>query len=197
MNKKRKTQFLKILIGIGIMLFLLVSGYFIVKGSQQSPVSNLIQGEALIILALITLYYAMQTRKLVKQEEKSLAELKRKRIADFWEKRHEQFYNKFMEELNNMREAIYKEPIDKERINEICRNTKDLMWKTEHMISEDTYKRITKLRAYLNQIPGDKKGGKKEKFINLELEVRELINEEWKDVKKTLRDIYAIEKREE
>lgn len=52
------------------------------------------------------------------------------------------------------------------------------------------------LRAYLAQIPSDKKGDIKKEFIDLEKEVCKLINKEWKEFKKASRKIYTDEKTE-
>ena len=80
---------------------------------------------------------------------------------------------KVLEQVKQLRKKTYdydEEVAESIRVqsNEICRNTKDLMWRTEHMITEDTYKIITKLRAYLAQIPSDKKGDIKKEFKSVQ-----------------------------
>ena len=159
-------------------------------------IDKIIQAELIVILISITLFYAIQTQKLVRQEESSLAELKRKRTMDFWEKRLIEFYEPYVDKLNNMMEAIHKKHIDIDRISEIYKNTTHLIWKRDYMISEKTCKKIEKLIILLYEIQDYREGDSLKEFTDLEKEVRNIIINEWNDIKYSLRKIYAIEKKE-
>jgi len=180
----------KILIVIACVVLILV--YILLYPEKD----KIIQAELIVILVSITLFYAIQTQKLVRQEESSLAELKRKRTTDFWEKRLIEFYKPFVDKLNNMMEAIHKEHIDRDRIFEIWENTKDFIWKNDYMISENTYKKIEKLNMILFEFQNEKEEKLYREFRDLEKEVREIVIDEWNDIKKNLREAYDIEREE-
>lgn len=186
--KENKSIF--ILVIIGIILFILVG---IILYPEKDKI---IQAELIVILVSITLFYAIQTQKLVRQEKSSLAELKRKRKADFWEKRLLEFYKPFIDKMNNMLEAIHKEQIDRDRITEIWNNTKDFIWKKDYMISEYTCKKIEKLTMLLFEFQNKEKEKFNREFSELEREVREIVIDEWNDIKKNLREVYDIEREE-
>jgi len=159
---------------------------------------EIIQAELIVILVSITLFYAIQTQRLVKEEKRLVKEEKKKNTADFWEKRLVEFYKPFIDKLNNMKDAVHKKPINKDRIFEIYENTTHLIWKRDYMISEKTCKKIEKLNMLLfeTQNYNYKERDSLKEFTDLEKEVRKIIINEWNDIKDTLRKIYAIEKKE-
>ena len=189
-NVWKDNKSLIILLFIGILIFILV--WILLYPDKD----KIIQAELIVILVFITLFYAIQTQKLVRQEESSLAELKRKRTTDFWEKRLIEFYKPFVDKLNNMMEAIHKEHIDRDRIFEIWKNTKDFIWKNDYMISENTCKKIEKLNMILFEFQNEKEEKLYREFRELEKEVREIVIDEWNDIKKNLREAYDIEREE-
>lgn len=148
----------KIIVTGGFVLILFILGYFIVKGSRQSPVSNLIQGEALIILAIITAYYAKQTKELVavtkesvkvgeqsaREAKESIEEHKRTREIDFLERRliyfHEPIVSKLYSLRINLESYITKKGIvdsdKKELISQAIQTIWDTNEKYGYMTSE-------------------------------------------------------------
>ena len=157
---------------------------------------EIIQAELIVILVSITLFYAIQTQRLVKEEKRLVKEEKKKNTADFWEKRLVEFYKPFIDKLNNMKNAVYTKPINKDRIFEIYKNTTDLIWKRDYMISEKTCKKIEKLTMILFETQNYRERDSLKEFTDLEEEVRKIIVNEWNDIKNALRKIYAIEKKE-
>ena len=164
---------------------------------------EIIQAELIVILVSITLFYAIQTQRLVKEEKRLVKEEKRlvkeekkKNTADFWEKRLVEFYKPFIDKLNNMKGAVHKKPINKDRIFKIHKNTTHLIWKRDYMISEKTCKKIEKLNILLSETQNYEEGYSLKEFTDLEKEVRNIIINEWNDIKDALRKIYAIEKKE-
>lgn len=64
------------------------------------------------------------------------------------------------------------------------------------MISEKTCKKIEKLNILLSETQNYEEGYSLKEFTDLEKEVRNIIINEWNDIKDALRKIYAIEKKE-
>lgn len=90
---------------------------------QNLNVSDKVQAWAIITLVYITLYYAIQTQKLVEQERISLEEERKIRIANFGEKRLKEFYLPLTRELTNILGALQgTEPEKIEYINESFHN---------------------------------------------------------------------------
>ncbi|MFW6172230.1 MAG: hypothetical protein ACOC5T_00595 [Elusimicrobiota bacterium] len=86
---------------------------------QKLRVSDKVQALAIITLVFITLYYAIQTHKLVQQEKLSLEEERKRRITNFGEKRLKEFYLPLIRELTNILGALKgTEPEKIEDINE-------------------------------------------------------------------------------
>ena len=50
-------------------------------------IDEMVQAETIITLVFVTIFYAIQTQKLVRQEKISLEEQKKKNLANFWEGR--------------------------------------------------------------------------------------------------------------
>ena len=79
------------LIALGILLIIGVS-FLLWFAKPQQTWSIIIQADAIITLILVTLYYAIQTQKMVKQEKISLDEEKKRRSVDFWQSRLTEFF---------------------------------------------------------------------------------------------------------
>jgi len=182
-NVWKENKSLIILVFIGILV--LISVYILLYPEKD----KIIQAELIVILVSITLFYAIQTQRIVKEEKK-------KNTADFWEKRLVEFYKPFIDKLNNMKDAVHKKPINKDRIFEIYKNTTHLIWKRDYMISEKTCKKIEKLNILLFETQNYGEGDSLKEFNDLEKEVRKIILNEWNETKDALRKIYAIEKKE-
>ena len=183
-GKDNKNHIILVFIGL-VFIGILILVWILLYPEKD----KIIQAELIVILVFITLFYAIQTQRIVKEERK-------KNTADFWEKRLVEFYKPFIDKLNNMKTAVYKKPINKDRISEIYQNTKNLIWKRDYMISEKTCKKIEKLIILLSEIQDYREGDSLKEFTDLEKEVRKIVINEWNDIKYSLRKIYAIEKKE-
>ncbi len=75
---------------IGIALWL--SACFIIYKQTDLLISDKIQALAIVTLIFVTIFYAIQTQRLVKQEKISLEEQKKKNHADFWERKLKEYF---------------------------------------------------------------------------------------------------------
>ena len=92
------------------LVAILLPGYLLIKLSEKKEaVTNLIQGESVILLSLITGFYAWQTKRLVKATKESVNETKESikkqietRELDFLERRLTNFYEPVNSSFNSL-----------------------------------------------------------------------------------------------
>lgn len=112
MSQKRN----KDLIIIGI-IWIIVSIPILIMLCPE--VGEMIQAEAIITLVFVTIFYAKQTKDLVRQEQLSLKEEKKKIAAGFWEGRLKEFYLPLNFIILKLQAAIKVKPIPFDEITKI------------------------------------------------------------------------------
>lgn len=144
------------LIALGIIpLF-----YFVSKGEPlffwRDLIHNIVQAEAIINLVFITLYYAIQTRRLVEEERKIFKREEKRRNADYKERKLEEFFYPFFFKINYITPLLKK--LTKENIEESTRIIIEPLKETIGLI---------KRYAYLAPIPTSVFIFKFEEFLSI------------------------------
>jgi len=65
----------------------------------QGKISNMIQAGAIIALVFFTLFYAIQTQRLVEKQEKSIIEERKRRDAEFADRKLQDFFSPMIYKL--------------------------------------------------------------------------------------------------
>jgi len=165
-----------------IILWLLCCGAIIYFLCGQ--INNIIQAIAIITLVFVTLYYAVQTQKLVEEGKK-------KRDADFYEKRIDEFYMPFIEKLNVLKDKIHESPLNSVEMHNLSRETVLFLWQKARLAPKKTIKKIKALLIDLLVARPKLDENTLEKLRESEDEVRKIIVEEWKIVEDEIRKIYG------
>lgn len=122
----------QIILGIFLWLFICFFIYF-----QSIYISDAIQAWAIVTLVFITLYYAWQTQRLVKQQQISLTEDKNKREADFWLGRLKEYYLPQKFNLTQLMASITFKPFN---LGEFAKNTRDIiniLGHNQYLVTQD------------------------------------------------------------
>jgi len=154
-------------------------------------VGEMIQAEAIITLVFVTIFYAVQTQKMVKEEEK-------RRKADYWERRIKEFYKPLWDRLNTVRNEIKIDTLGEGRTVEILKDVEDFLWEKRYMIPIDTFNKINELHtelfiASIDIAQLDNKEVKEllKQLRRAESKVRTIIVDEWKSIEASIRKIYG------
>ena len=91
-----------ILIGITAWAAIIVLVFFI--GGMS--LSDRIQAMSVITLVFITLFYSVQTRRLVKEQRDTLEEERKKRYAEFGMQRIQKFLRPLLERLEGLKDSV-------------------------------------------------------------------------------------------
>jgi len=160
---------------VAYAIAILVVTLFLKAGKASPTVNNWVLAYSTITLVFVTIYYAIQTQRLVEQEQQNLNETIRRRDIDYLERRMNEFYGPFLEKLNTLRMELVKKPPITEKLNELSKDTQFFLWKKSYMISKETEKIIGKwqLDFFVAEVDRDKDAFRK--FINSEREVREQV----------------------
>ena len=159
-----------------------------------------VQGIGIIALVGITLYYACQTRELVKEG-------RQKRNFEFLERRLLHFYNPLILLLNNMMKNI-KDSKNRDvfiisrnhnELDKLHKETFKELIRYGFMIPPKTYTLILNFRSYIGQIllcTIEKDFQKtRDDILIEEKKLQEKLNSEIDEIESTLRREYLIEKR--
>ena len=87
-----------------VFIWILASIFVLILLCPQ--IDEMIQAEAIITLVFVTIFYAIQTQKLVKQEKISLEEEKKRRTVDFWQSRLIEFFLPLRINLQKLQEIV-------------------------------------------------------------------------------------------
>ena len=99
-------------------------------------IDEMIQAEAIITLVFVTIFYAIQTQKLVKQEKISLDEEKKRRTVDFWRSRLTEFFLPLRINLQKLQTVVKFEPFSSDEFSKIISEFIELMSKA-YMLSPE------------------------------------------------------------
>jgi len=181
---------IKIISAIGILFLGFV--IFLLWPDEE----KIIQTAPLVVLVFVTLYYSIETYRIVKEG-------RIKRIADFYEKRINEFYAPFMLKLNDLRDELYKNPssvedikVHTEKMNALLRDAQYHLWQKGYMVSKKTKKKINDLQLDLLEAEVDREKESSKKFRDSNLEVTDIILKEWRFVEEEIRKIYGYSEAE-
>lgn len=130
---------------------------------------KLIQSQLIIVLIVITIYYAIQTQKLVKQEKISLEEEKRKRSVDFLRERLIEFYLPLKFNLLKLQEVIQYKPFPIDEYIKIISEFTEIMSKGYMLTAEMNNSLISFMSIFKFQIR-DKVEDRDKYYINEQTE---------------------------
>jgi len=170
---------------IGIV-FLIIVAILIFVCLRDIKTSDRIQAGSIVALVLVTIYYAIQTHKLVEEGKK-------KRDVDFWERTINEFYGPLIEKLNDIRTALHKDPIDSDNMNALRDEARRLLWNKGYMTFKKTIKEFKNLEItiFQTEIDHDRKSYKR--FYEEEEKVRIIIVKEWEELEDKIRSFYGVQ----
>jgi phage regulator Rha-like protein len=146
--------------------------------------SDIVQAEAIVALVFVTLVYAIETHKLVKEG-------KIKRIAAFYEKRINEFYAPFIKKLNDLRDELHNDTSETAKMNDLRNDARYFIWQKEYMASEATVKKIQELLDNILFADLDRSKEAFKKYRESEKVVRNIIIEEQDKIIIKIRKIYG------
>ena len=146
--------------------------------------SDIVQAEAIVALVFVTLVYAIETHKHVKEG-------KIKRIAAFYEKRINEFYAPFIKKLNDLRDELHSDTSETAKMNDLRNDARYFIWQKEYMASEATVKKIQELLDNILFADLDRSKEAFKKYRESEKVVRNIIIEEQDKIIIKIRKIYG------
>lgn len=90
---------------LGAILLIIIEGYIFI-GLKELSISDKIQAGSIIALVAVTIYYAIQTQKLVKKQEESTNEERKRRDAEFADKKLQEFFSPMILRLVSLKNDI-------------------------------------------------------------------------------------------
>jgi len=94
-----------ILFSVAALVILVISCLKIFSLKKMSPDAK-IQAALMVLLIVITGFYAYQTQRLVKEERRALEEERMKRYAEFGEKRIQKFLRPLLQKLEGLNDSL-------------------------------------------------------------------------------------------
>lgn len=155
---------------------------------------KIIQAELIVILVFVTIFYAIQTQRLVEQEKISLEDEKMKRCADFGERRIEETLRPLGEHLIMIDVLLGEANVDFESLNDEINKFIVLHFKNGYMLTRQLNKDILKFRTQINSDVSDLRkrieyNDIKQAANELREEMKSRINEMIDKLRKESRDI--------
>lgn len=186
-------RFFKKIKSIHILWILGIAVFLLVLALLYPEIDKIIQSELIVILVVITLFYAIQTQKLVEHEKESFEEERKKQTALFAEKILHEFYSPFSVNLFLLNKKI-------EGLN--WQNFRDEMNKIDEFFTEEISELIEKysylspketigLTAIVNMFFKDVdelKENEEEKFYTIKREFLETMKSILKNINKKKHD---------
>lgn len=143
---------------------------------------------AIATLVFITLYYAIQTYKLVEEGKK-------RSLIDYWERRITQFYKPFIDKLDVLKFTMDKQSITKgadlKEISEKIADLRSYFLEKKYMISIKISQQIESLQDIFWDALTGVEGISMEDFKLREDEIRKIIKKEWDDIENIIRKFYG------
>ncbi len=99
------------------------------------------QAWGVVTLVFITIYYAWQTQRLVKQQQISLEEDKKKREADFWLVRLKEYYSPLKYNLNYLTASLDSETFFRDEFMVATEKILKIVGHNQYLITEDLLKK--------------------------------------------------------
>ena len=169
-------------VAIAVLVWLLLC--CIIYAQTEIQISDRIQALAIITLVFVTIFYARQTQRLVKEQQK-------KWTADFWEDRIIKFYKPFMERLDTIRIKIHRKKKNPEILLNKIDELRHFFIEKKYMISEETSQQVDSLQDALWSALLDDVDLSISNFLAAEEEVRKVIYKEWNEIESSIRKFYG------
>jgi hypothetical protein len=179
----------------GIVVLLVIAGLILLPRDQWSrKVSGLIQAIAIVSLVAVTVYYAMQTKELAREQKKVLREITNKRNIDFLERRLKEFYGPFLYNFDGIVNTIELGPnisIDAEKH---FRSFLALVRDKEYMASEEIRKKIHEMIPALQRAHDYAYQDKeiKDKFLDLAKKLEKALSNEAEKIMDQIQEFYSV-----
>ncbi len=127
---RKKNEDLKILI------FFWILASYVILFILSLKTNDRVEAWAIVTLVFVTIYYAIQTKRLVKQEKISLEDAKEKRSADFWQQRLNEFYMPLKVNLFRLKTVLEFKPFSVDEMLQTLLEFIELS-KKAYMLSEE------------------------------------------------------------
>jgi len=179
----------KDLIIIGLIWFIISIPVLIFLCPQ---IDQMIQAEAIVTLVFVTIFYAIQTQKLVKQEKISLDEEKKRRTVDFWQSRLTEFFIPLKINLQKLQKVVKFEPFSSDEFSKIISEFIELMSKAYMLSSEMNNALISFTSMFKFQRRDKVEEGEKYAIIEQSVELLKKVNIEIRIFEYKINEIYGF-----
>lgn len=163
-----------------IVLSLFGITFILVLVFLYPDIEGIVQSELIVFLVYITLFYAIQTHKLVKEE-------KRKTEIELWDKRLTEFYIPFLNLLDEFECEIFSANRSIKKINDKWKKLRDIFLKKKYMISMETSEKIAMLIDIIPTYLISLRKESQQILIQQERELREIILKELNIIENDMR----------
>lgn len=171
---------------IVIVIFIWPLGYFLIWKQCGIPIGEKIEASAIVTLVFATIFYAIQTERLVREEKK-------KRDAELWARTIEEFCIVFLDKVKEYLEVFLSQK-DLNQMISVSNEISRLISVKGYMISKETIKRILELSKDFLWVGSDISRELIEKVRESLKEAVKIINDEKKRLDDKLRKLYGIER---
>lgn len=129
-------------------------------------IDEMVQAETIITLVFVTIFYAIQTQKLVRQEKISLEEQKKKNLANFWEGRLKEYFLPLRTALPQLLGLLSVKPLPSDEIKKSISKCLDLISKSILISKETTKSSFSLMEEFLKFRHREEKGISEEEWID-------------------------------
>lgn len=166
----------------------------LLKVSESSlAVNSWVLAYSTITLVFVTIYYAVQTQRLVEQEKNNLEESIKKRNIDFLERKISEFYVPFIEAFNSAWEQLHTHGVELQSLLLLRNEAQRILWAKGYLISNVTYQIIDNWLGTAFMVAFNKRQDPSyEEHKKVSEDVRKRINEEWAETENSIREFYNV-----
>ena len=174
-----------------VFIWILASIFVLILLCPQ--IDEMIQAEAIITLVFVTIFYAIQTQKLVKQEKISLEEEKKRKTVDFWQSRLIEFFLPLRINLQKLQVIVMEfRPFSSDEFSKIISEFIELMSKA-YMLSPEMNNALISFTGMFRFQRRDKvEEGEKYAIIEQSVELLKKVNIEIRIFEYKINEIYGL-----
>jgi len=155
-------------------------------------IDEMIQAEAIITLVFVTIFYAIQTQKLVKQQKISLDEEKKRRTVDFWQSRLTEFFLPLRINLQKLQAIMEFKPFSADEFSKTLSELIELMSKAYMLSLELNNALISFTNMFKFQRRDKVEEGEKYAIIEQSVELLKKVNIEIRIFEYKINEIYGF-----
>jgi hypothetical protein len=166
----------------------------VLRASITSPaINDWVLAYSTVTLVFVTIYYAIQTQRLVQQEKLNLDESIKKRHIDFLERKINEFYAPFIDVFNSSWEELHRAELNLPLLWDLRLKSQRLLWDKGYLISAETFKKIDHwLGTLFLAIGNTERAPHYDNHRDSDRDVRKKINEEWAETENKIREFYGV-----